>query len=176
MNKLNFNKIRFSKSFAGGILAVLLLLLSAFINDEIISPDEVIDLFPSAQSAEVVLRVIDGDTIVLTDENRVRLIGIDAPEMNSDFDCYAQKAKQRLEELVLNNKVGLEIDISQTDKYGRLLRHVWVDEVLTSLVLVEEGWAQVSTYPPDVKYQADFLDAQSRAREKGLGIWGECFE
>jgi micrococcal nuclease len=176
VNKLNFTKIRPSKSFVTGILAAILLLLSAFINEEVISPDEVIDLFPTAQTAEVVTRVIDGDTIVMADESKVRLIGVDAPEMNSDFDCYAQKAKQRLEELVLNKKIGLEKDISQTDKYGRLLRHVWVDEMLTSLVLVEEGWAQVSTYPPDVKYQADFLDAQSRAREKGLGIWGECIE
>ena len=176
MSNRNFTKIQFPKSLAGGILAALLLLLSVFINQEVISPDDVIDLFPTAQSAQVVSRVIDGDTIVMADENRVRLIGVDAPEMNSDFDCYAQKAKQRLEELVLNKEVGLEMDISQTDKYGRLLRHVWVDEMLTSLVLVEEGWAQVSTYPPDVKYQADFLDAQSRAREKGLGIWGECIE
>lgn len=169
-------KIKFPNSLITGILAAILLVLSAFINEEVISPDDVIDLFPSAQSAQVVARVIDGDTIVVADENRVRLIGIDAPEMNSDFDCYAQKAKQRLEELVLNKKVSLEKDISQTDKYGRLLRHVWIDEMLASLVLVEEGWAQVSTYPPDVKYQADFLDAQSRAREKGLGIWGECVE
>ncbi len=158
------------------MVAAFLLLFSVFLNDEIISPDKVIDLFPNAQSSAFVERVIDGDTIVMADENRIRLIGVDAPEMNSDFDCYAQKAKKRLEELILNKKVGLERDISQTDKYGRLLRHVWADEVLISLVLVEEGWAQVSTYPPDVKYQTDFLDAQSRAREKGLGIWGECIE
>jgi len=159
-----------------GILAALLLLLSIFINDKVISPDEVIDLFPAAQSSEIVTRVIDGDTIVMADESRVRLIGIDTPEIDSDFDCYAQKAKRRLEELVLNKKVDLEKDISPTDKYGRLLRHVWVDEKLVSLILVEEGWAQVSTYPPDVKYQEVFLAAQSRAREKGLGIWGECVE
>ena len=70
----------------------------------------------------------------------------------------------------------LEKDVSETDQYGRLLRYVWLHDTtgwtLVNLELVREGYAQVSTYPPDVKYVDLYLAAQQQAREQGLGLWG----
>jgi len=78
---------------------------------------------------------------------------------------------------VENQIIYLEKDVSETDKYGRLLRHVWVPfldgPTLVSVLLVLDGFAQISTYPPDVKYQNLLLQAQQLAREAGRGIWGD---
>jgi micrococcal nuclease len=65
----------------------------------------------------------------------------------------------------------LERDVSETDRFGRLLRYVWVDGVLINAELVREGWAQSSSYPPDVRYQACFRQLEREAREAGRGIW-----
>ena len=65
----------------------------------------------------------------------------------------------------------LEKDISETDSYGRLLRYVYVDHVMVNAVLVEEGYAQVSTYPPDVKHVDLFLKLQREAKEERRGLW-----
>ena len=74
-------------------------------------------------------------------------------------------------QLVKDKSVYLEKDVSETDKYGRLLRYVYVDGVMVNAVLVEEGYAQVSTHPPDLKYVDLFLKLQREARESGMGIW-----
>lgn len=75
------------------------------------------------------------------------------------------------------NKVWLEKAVSKTDRYGRLLRYAWLHAGAKSMLnerLVQEGYAQVSTYPPDVKYQERFLAAQRAARSAGRGLWGAC--
>lgn len=78
--------------------------------------------------------------------------------------------------LVEGRLVVLETDVSETDRYGRLLRYVWVADnatwLLVNLELVRRGFAQASTYPPDVKYTEVFLDGQRSARDDGLGLWG----
>ncbi|MGQ9572176.1 MAG: thermonuclease family protein [Dehalococcoidia bacterium] len=127
-----------------------------------------------------VARVIDGDTIaVVIDgvEYRVRYIGIDTPETvhpSKAVECYGREASQRNRELVEGKTVELEKDVSETDQYGRLLRYVWVDGEMVNAILVEEGYAAVVTYPPDVKYQELFLELQRQAREKGRGLWSAC--
>ena len=65
----------------------------------------------------------------------------------------------------------LEKDVSETDRYGRLLRYVYVDDAMVNAVLVQEGYAQVSTYPPDVRYVDDFLALQRDAMDVGRGLW-----
>jgi micrococcal nuclease len=67
--------------------------------------------------------------------------------------------------------VRLEKDISETDKYGRLLRYVYVGDLFVNAELVKLGYAQVATYPPDVKYQEYFLTLQREAEEAGRGLW-----
>jgi micrococcal nuclease len=132
------------------------------------------------------LRVVDGDTIVVEldgREERVRYIGIDTPESvkpNSPVECFGPEASDANAQLVDGQTVYLVRDVSDRDRFGRLLRYVYVaapgiDElVFVNLVLVEGGYAQVSTYPPDVRHSQDFLDAQVRARSDQQGLWSAC--
>ena len=118
-----------------------------------------------------VISVIDGDTIDVNISGsvyRVRYIGIDTPERGQVGYDEATLANAQL---VSNRVVELEKDVSETDKYGRLLRYVWVKEGMVNAILVASGYAQESPYPPDVKYQAGFFELQSQAREAGWGLW-----
>ncbi len=105
-----------------------------------------------------VINLVDGDAIdvlINGQEYRVRYIGIDTPEKvhpTRGEEPYGREASGRNQELVLGETVYLKKDVSETDRYGRLLRYVWLnDETLVNAVLVAEGHAQASTYPPDVK-------------------------
>ena len=86
---------------------------------------------------------------------------------------YGKEASDKNKELVLNKAVILEKDVCETDKYGRLLRYVYVGDVFINAELVMLGYAQVTTYPPDVKYQSLFLQLQREAEEAGRGLWGQ---
>ena len=130
----------------------------------------------AALQSVLVTRVIDGDTIEIETGQRVRLIGIDTPETvhpSQPVGCFGREASQKTTELLHSQLVELEKDISETDRYGRLLRYVWLEGVLINELLVREGYAQVTTYPPDVKYEQRFLEAQRQARDAGAGLWGE---
>jgi len=127
-----------------------------------------------------VVSVTDGDTIrvLLDGENvPVRYIGIDTPETQNGAEWMGAEATAANAALVAGGEVWLEKDVSETDQYGRLLRYVWVEQdagwMLVNLALLRQGFAQVTTYPPDVKYaDALFLPAQQEARAAGLGLWG----
>jgi micrococcal nuclease len=127
----------------------------------------------------LVVRVIDGDTIEVEidgAEYDVRYIGIDTPETvhpQLPVQCLGLEASARNKELVEGQTVGLEKDVSETDQFGRLLRYVWVGGQMVNAMLVQEGYAQVVTYPPDVKYQDLFLGLQEGARAAGAGLWGD---
>jgi micrococcal nuclease len=127
-----------------------------------------------------VVRVIDGDTIAIAMdgvEYRVRYIGINTPETvdpRKPVECYGREASQHNRELVEGQTVELEKDVSETDQYDRLLRYVWVNGDMVNAILVREGYALASTYPPDVKYQKLFLDLEREAREAGRGLWTGC--
>lgn len=123
-------------------------------------------------------RVVDGDTIdvlIAGTTYRVRYIGVDTPETvdpRTDVQCYGREASERNHRLVEGKTVLLEKDISEIDKYGRLLRYVWVDGEMVNAALVRDGYAMAISYPPDVKYQELFAGLQQQAREAGLGLWG----
>ena len=125
-----------------------------------------------------VTRVVDGDTIkVIIDgvEYRVRYIGIDTPETKHPtlgVEPFGPEASQANSELVEGKTVWLEKDVSETDEYGRLLRYVYVDDLMVNEELLRRGLARVSTFPPDVKYVDRFLDIQRAAQEADLGMWG----
>ena len=131
-----------------------------------------------------VIRVIDGDTIEIEGGQKIRYIGINAPESvapGKPLGCYGRESSAKNKELVEGKMVKLEKDVSETDKYNRLLRYVYVENpelVSGSLFvndsLVREGFARVSTYPPDVKYQKMFLESEKYARQNNLGLWGKC--
>ena len=134
-----------------------------------------------------VTRVVDGDTIEIEGGAKVRYIGINAPESvapGKPMGCFGKESSNKNIELVLGKEVRLEKDVSETDKYGRLLRYVYVEGPSTSSgqislfvndELVKSGYARVSTYPPDVKYQDLFRQSEKYARENNSGLWGKCF-
>lgn len=118
-----------------------------------------------------VVRVIDGDTIILASGEIVRYIGINSPESN---DCYSQESTNANTQLVLGKVVSLEKDVSNLDKYNRLLRFVWVDDKFVNEQLVREGFAKAYKYPPDVTFADQFVQAEQEARENDRGLWSTC--
>tara|TARA_B100000315_G_C14298800_1_gene460885 strand:- start:213 stop:698 length:486 start_codon:yes stop_codon:yes gene_type:complete len=128
--------------------------------------------------ATTVTRVIDGDTIEVNTAGtirKVRYIGMDTPELNdkrTGVRALAQEATRYNGQLVEGKRVRLEKDISETDRYRRLLRYVYVGDLFVNAELVRSGYAQVATYPPDVKYQDLLIQLQREAKEAGRGLWG----
>lgn len=134
-----------------------------------------------------VTKVVDGDTIEVSRgdyQAKVRFIGINTPETvdpRRGVECFGKEASNETQRLLKNKDVILEKDVSETDKYDRLLRYIYLpmEDGTTLFVndyLVRAGFGQVSTYPPDVKYQDEFMQAESLARENKLGLWGGCMK
>ena len=131
-----------------------------------------------------VTRIIDGDTIVVavgTKSYHVRYIGMDTPEEvkpNTPIQAMAREAAAANARLVAGKTVLLERDVSETDRFGRLLRNVWVQRngvlTLVGLELVRTGFAQVTTFPPDVKYVDQLTAAEAEARSAEVGLWGQA--
>ncbi len=133
------------------------------------------DVLPSSFATHRVAKVIDGDTIVLENGEKVRYIGINAPEITKKRDCFSSEAKKKNESLVLHKEVLLEKDVSERDKYNRLLRYVYLtDGTFMNKTLVEEGYAYASSYPPDISRQEELLEAQREAQKNKKGLWGAC--
>jgi micrococcal nuclease len=185
-----------SKKILIAILTIIVLsvniFLAKFINPSVQLPEtvagEVADyILPEDILAQVdssidylVTKVIDGDTIEVNINGRnmkVRYIGINTPEtINSGqkAGCLADEATLRNKRLVEGQQVRLVSDVSETDKYGRLLRYVYVGDVFVNMALVNEGFAKAITYPPDVKFAQSFLEAEKTARERKVGLWGKA--
>jgi micrococcal nuclease len=124
-----------------------------------------------------VTRVIDGDTIDISPSvegrSRVRLIGMDTPEVHFGTQPYGPEASAFAKQELEGEEVGLELDVQKIDPYGRLLAYVYLpDGQMFNKTLVEEGYAQVATFPPNVKNQERFLEAQREARAANRGLWG----
>lgn len=124
-----------------------------------------------------VSRVVDGDTIEVSPSidgiADVRLIGVDTPETSGGTEPYGAEASAFTESALAGQQVALEFDVERVDPYGRILAYVWLsDGSMFNETLVREGYAQVATFPPNVKYTDRFLDAQEEARIAGRGLWG----
>jgi len=152
----------------------------------------------SSMLKAVISRVIDGDTYLVTlltegkQDVRVRLIGVDTPESSpnekairdakrsgrdvSTIVALGKKATKFVKGVIhTGDTVYLELDVQHTDRYGRLLAYVWLrDGRMLNELLVREGYAQVATFPPNVKYQDRFVEAQRYAREQGRGLWAKA--
>lgn len=124
-----------------------------------------------------VSRVNDGDTVSVIIDNRrekVRLIGIDAPEIGQR--PWGDEAKKYLENILSSSgwRTRLEFDVERRDKYGRILAYLWTpDGRLVNLMMVKSGYAMLFTFPPNVKHANEFSAAQQEASSRGLGIWGD---
>ncbi len=124
-----------------------------------------------------VVKVIDGDTIELENNIRLRYIGINTPETFNKSDCFGIESFKKNKELVEGKFVYIKKDISETDKYGRLLRYVYLqDGTFVNELLVKEGYAYATSYPPDIEHQKLFIKAQQYAKKNKLGLWSSCFK
>lgn len=135
----------------------------------------------SQQSETVeVSRVIDGDTVEVRPRVQgtedVRLIGIDTPETGGSPQGpqpYGEKAAEFAERRLEGREVELEFDEEKVDDYGRALAYLYLpDGTMFNEVLLEKGYAQVATFPPNVEYLQEFGRAQKEARRNERGIWG----
>lgn len=120
-------------------------------------------------------KVYDGDTILLTNGEKIRLLGIDTPEVeyrNSLPQAGGEQAKRWLIEKLANKKIRLLMDLEKKDKYGRLLAHIFTkNKEHINLELVKKGLASVNIHPPNLKFSEDLLKAQQQAEINKLGIW-----
>jgi micrococcal nuclease len=125
-----------------------------------------------------VTRVVDGDTIEISPPfeghySTVRLIGVDTPETYSGTQPYGPEASDFTRQYLEGEEVSLELDVEKVDPYGRLLAYVYLPNgEMFNETLVEEGYAQVATFPPNVKYTDRFIEAQREARAANRGLWG----
>jgi micrococcal nuclease len=115
-----------------------------------------------------VKEIVDGDTFTIENGNKIRLIGINTPEYGMYF---YEEAKDVLALIIKGKKVLIERDISDIDRYGRLLRYAYYGQLFVNLEMVIRGFANSFTYPPDVKYQEKFIEAEKYARANNLGLW-----
>ena len=164
-----------------GLLAILLTLLGADFHQGQSS-------LPEAKEVKVE-EIIDGDTIRVRDlQNneifRVRYLGIDAPELEGpDYQsCFGSQAKEKNEELVLDQKVLLEFDIDRYDRFGRTLAYVYtLDEdgekdIFVNLYLLQEGYARFYLDKQNTLWQKELAEAALSAHDEFLGLWGSCGE
>jgi len=180
----------FKKSFLLSFLALIIfLVISAY--QKIVPQKTLILISPTPTIVQKidsqtykVARVVDGDTIEVEGNKMVRYIGIDTPELHhpqKSVQCFGYEAMVKNKELVEGKLVRLEKDVSEVDKYKRLLRYVFlIDETASETatfineVLVRESYAHAATFPPDVKYQKLFLEAEKDARLNNRGLWSKC--
>ena len=126
-------------------------------------------------------RVIDGDTIVIEGDERLRIIGVDAPEVG---EAYAETATNLTTELVGGRDLYVEFDVQERDSFGRLLAYVYVEDSAgaweasdgrrfrqLSHELALAGLATAMTVPPNVTYAEVFVETAATARDRGLGVW-----
>lgn len=129
--------------------------------------------------------VVDGDTVHVRlesgKEEKVRFVGVDTPESTREVEPYGKEAAAYTEKRLNGRTVYLELDVGERDKYGRLLAYVWLSlpetdgeaEVRAKMFNAElllEGYAQVMTVPPNVKYADLFVKFRREARERSAGL------
>ncbi len=163
------------------VFLFLLILAASYLGVQL-APNSFLSQNPSLQSANIdrkqkttenvlVKRVIDGDTFETISGKKVRLIGIDAPELHPKKECMGEEAKDFLQGKIEGKKVLLKKDKTNTDKYGRLLRYVYLKDEFINQSLAEKGLAKAKSYPPNTSLQEALKKAQKYAKENKLGIY-----
>jgi len=138
---------------------------------------------PTAVGEAVVVEVVDGDTLVVrfgADEERLRLIGIDTPESvatDRPDECFGEEASAHLAQLLPpGTTVQVERDVEPRDRYDRLLGYVHrtPDHLFVNHELVQSGFAEAKSYPPNTLHEPLFASAESQARTQNQGLWKTC--
>ncbi len=167
------------KIILGSLLSALLMLITGLVisldkEDENVLGEYVGDYYK-------VVKVVDGDTLVVERngrEDKVRLIGVDTPELKhprKEVECFAIEASKKAKDLLLGKRVKLADDPSQYDKdrYGRLLRYVYLpDGIFVNELLIKEGYAYEYTYQTKYAFQEEFKQAEEQAKDGRIGLWG----
>lgn len=140
--------------------------------DTLTSKDETKNiLLPEPKSGVYkVVKVLDGDTIQIVTGEKIRYLGVDAPEVNTR---WGPEAKKFNEDKVLDKKVRVELDRPELDKYGRILAYVWVDDKMVNELLLEEGYGRVNLIKgdPKLKYLNRLQTAEAWGRDHHNGVW-----
>jgi micrococcal nuclease len=123
--------------------------------------------------AATVKRIVDGDTFETSKGQKVRLVGVNTPEIHGQAQAFGQEASDYAKRELAGRNVLLFKDVSETDRYGRLLRFVFIqgETGLFNERLVREGYARVMTISPDVTFAELFVKSERSARETGRGLW-----
>ena len=135
-------------------------------------------LLAAACSPEATLRtvtvsaVIDGDTFDTAAGERIRVLGVDAPE--KDTECYGQEATQFLRDLIQGESVQLELDLVEFDDFERTLAYVYLDDLFVNGELLREGQACRLVIPPNDRYARYLATLEDSARVSGIGLWTPC--
>lgn len=131
--------------------------------------------YASDRREVTVRRTVDGDTFETTNREKIRFIGINCPEyqpQNNKVDPYGKEAADFLKKILTRKKVFLESDVEPRDKYTRTLAYVYDENGrFINQLLVEEGYARAKAYPPNLKHQNLFKEAEATAQEQQKGLW-----
>jgi len=125
-------------------------------------------MLDTEETGSLVTRVIDGDTVVLSNGERVRLIGIDTPEVD---EYYYDEATEELRSLIEGKTVRMESDTNNRDAYDRLLRYIYLGDSFVNYEMVYGGHAESYCFDPDTTYCDDFNEAEEDAKENKRGMW-----
>jgi micrococcal nuclease len=131
---------------------------------------------PAGSEIARVVSVIDGDTIIIESGERVRYLGVDTPETvnpNTPPQFYGREATERNRELVEDQTVMLLRDVEDRDRYGRLLRHVFVGNTWVNAELVRYGFGFATFVPPNSSYHGYLTLLEQQAKTERLGVWSE---
>lgn len=120
-------------------------------------------------------RVIDGDTFVTESGEKIRLIGVNTPEISGQGEYYGQEASNFSQSQLLGQVVYLFHDVSETDRYQRWLRYLFIQgqTEMFNETLIREGYANTMTVPPDVMFAQTFTELERQSKLEGKGLWGE---
>lgn len=127
----------------------------------------------------IVESITDGDTLRVSGGERVRLIGIDTPELSGGVECFSREATDHLAELVPpGTAVRLVLDVEPLDRYGRTLAYLYraSDGLFVNLAMAAEGYPTQATFPPNIAHVDEFGAAVTTARDAGRGLWSACEE
>ncbi len=162
------------------LLPLLIILLFGCSNSIARANEPRAERFVQEKTYYEIYKFVDGDTFWITDgkgrKEKIRFIGIDAPEPRSvgkkKKQPYGEEASAFVKKYLKGKKVRLEFDVQKYDRYQRTLAYIWLEDgTLLNDYIVRNGYAVVSTFPPNVKYQQRFLKSERYAREKKLGMW-----
>jgi micrococcal nuclease len=152
--------------------AVLLVVTLALLQQELRSGSPSGDRVAEAQGDDVV-RVVDGDTVVMRAAGKSRLIGVDTPEVFGDKECFGREASRFAKHVLRPGlRVGVERDVEERDRYGRALIYLRLPDGRSfNELLVDEGFAVPLTIPPNVRHAERFRELARGARERAAGLW-----